>query len=87
MQMKPLLAVLLPVKGLYVGYATAGRRSVRGNSKSALLGNVCGSSAFAPAFIHCPWHKRAYNMQWISERNAGSFREYVLYPDFVPSRN
>lgn len=35
---------LLPVKGSYVGYA--GRRSVRGNSKSALLAAlVCGVSA------------------------------------------
>lgn len=66
--MKPLLAVLLPVKGSYVGYATAGRRSVRGNSKSALLGTVCGVSGFIPTFIRRTWYKRAYNVQWISER-------------------
>jgi len=43
MQMKLLLAVLLPVKGSYVGYATTGWRSVRGNGKSALLGTVCAA--------------------------------------------
>lgn len=90
MQMKPLLAVLLPVKGSYVGYGTAGRRSVRGNSKSALVGTVCAvlpPCLRIPVFISVPFvpfvHKRAYNVQWIRKRNAGSFREHGAH--FIPA--
>lgn len=75
--------LVTPVKGSYVGYVIAGRRSVRGNSKSALLGTVCGASAFA-SLSSSVAHKRAYNVQWIRERNAGSFREHGVY--FIPCR-
>lgn len=51
--MKPLLAVLLPVKGVVRRLRCRGYRSEcsRGNSKSALLGTVCGVSGFIPTFI------------------------------------
>lgn len=80
MQMKPLLAVCYPLKGR----TSVTLPRVGGNSKSALLATVCSEApAFVPAFIRRPWHKRAYNVQWISERNAGLFREHGTY--FIPA--
>lgn len=84
MQMKPLLAVCYPLKGRTsvtlprVGGVFAEIANLHS------LPSVCSEApAFVPAFIRRPWHKRAYNVQWISERNAGLFREQGTY--FIPA--